>query len=339
LNKDFLLESYNYPFDESLIATHPIYPRENGRLLIYHRNSGKIEHKTFADLIAHIPVDTAILFNNTKVIKARAFGKKESGGKVEILLNRHLKKNMYSIFIRGKVRVGTTIFLSDLQLKVEELLPDGSRTCSVWKENDEVGFSQILETLDKIGEIPLPPYIKRENSENEEEDYQPIFAKEKGAVASPTASLHFSENMLKELEAKHKIGYLTLHVGAGTFKPVEVSDIREHKLHKELFQISEKAKQIIESNKRILSVGTTVTRTVEYFWKTKESFGEADIFLHPNSQPKRIDYLLTNFHLPKSTLLMLVASFIGVDEVQRIYREAVKKKYRFYSYGDGMLIL
>jgi S-adenosylmethionine:tRNA ribosyltransferase-isomerase len=339
LNKDFSLESYDYDFDDSLIAKEPVYPREDARLLIYFRETGKIKHTTFADLIEHIPKNYSVLLNNTKVVRARVFGKKESGGKVEVLLNRHMKDNLYSVFIRGKVKIGTEIFIDSLKAKVIELVSDGSRIVSFWKDNDEVNFSQLLEVFERIGEMPLPPYINRKATQKDEEDYQPIFAKESGAVASPTASLHFSEKMLSELKQKNKVGYLTLHVGAGTFKPVEVSDIREHNLHKEVFQISDRAKQIIESENRILAVGTTVTRTVEYFWKTRETFGDADIFLHPQNRPQRVDSLLTNFHLPKSTLLMLVSSFIGIDEMRRIYNEAVKEKYRFYSYGDGMLIL
>ncbi|EJF06511.1 S-adenosylmethionine:tRNA ribosyltransferase-isomerase [Thiovulum sp. ES] len=339
MNKDFLLSSYDYPFDDSLIAKTPVYPRENARLLIYFKESGEIKHTTFSDLIEHIPKDYSVILNNTKVVRARVFGKKESGGKVEILLNRHMKKNLYSVFIRGKVRVGSEIFVDSLTAKVEELISDGSRIVSFWQNSDEVEFSKLLEVFERVGEMPLPPYINRKATEKDEKDYQPIFAKNLGAVASPTASLHFSENMLKELKGRNRVEYLTLHVGAGTFKPVEVSDIREHKLHKEVFEISESAKEVLNSKSKILAVGTTVTRTIEYFAKTGETFGDADIFLHPNNRPQRVDALLTNFHLPKSTLLMLVSSFIGIDEMQKIYAEAVKEKYRFYSYGDGMLII
>jgi S-adenosylmethionine:tRNA ribosyltransferase-isomerase len=335
----FSVESYNYDFDNSLIATHPLYPKESAKLLVYNRDTKEIIHTTFGNLINFIPKETSILFNNTKVIKARFFGKKESGGKVEVLLNRPLPDLKFSIFVKGKVKVGTKILFEDISLQILELVSDGSRVGEFWRSGEKLEFEEVLEILEEIGEIPLPPYLNREAGEEDEVDYQTIFAKESGAVAAPTASLHFSEEMLKELESRFETSYLTLHVGAGTFKPVEVSDIREHTLHKEIFQIPEKTKDILESSKKILSVGTTVTRTVEYFWKSREVLGEADIFLHPENRPQRVDYLLTNFHLPKSTLLMLVSSFVGVDEVQRIYKEAVQKRYRFYSYGDGMLII
>ena len=187
--------------------------------------------------------------------------------------------------------------------------------------------------------MPIPPYIENMSKIDMERNYQPVFAREFGAVASPTASLHFSENMLEEIKQNFQTAYLTLHVGAGTFKPVDVEKISDHKLHSEIFMISENAKKIIDSDINILAIGTTVTRTIEYYYKTQENFGEANIFLHEENRPKRVTSLLTNFHLPKSSLLMLVSSFIGIDEVHRIYREAIENRYRFYSYGDAMLII
>jgi len=336
----FSVESYDYQFDNSLIAKEPIQPKESAKLLVYFRESKKIEHTTFGEILKYLPENISIIFNNTKVIKARIFGKKESGGKVEILINRDLGNSQISVFIKGRVKVGTKIlFENNLEFEITELISDGSRVGSFSKHSKQLNFSELISEIDKIGHIPLPPYISREDSFADEVDYQTVFAKEKGAVASPTASLHFSENMLNQIEKKFQTAYLTLHVGAGTFKPVDVSDIREHKLHKEIFSISDKAQKIINSDSKILAVGTTVTRTVEYFVKSGESSGEADIFLHPESKPHRVNYLLTNFHLPKSTLLMLVSSFIGIEEMQKIYKEAVEKKYRFYSYGDAMLIL
>jgi len=336
----FSVESYDYQFDNSLIAKEPIQPKESAKLLVYFRESKKIEHTTFGEILKYLPENISIIFNNTKVIKARIFGKKESGGKVEILINRDLGNSQISVFIKGRVKVGTKIlFENNLEFEITELISDGSRVGSFSKHSKQLNFSELISEIDKIGHIPLPPYISREDSFADEVDYQTVFAKEKGAVASPTASLHFSENMLNKIEKKFQTAYLTLHVGAGTFKPVDVSDIREHKLHKEIFSISDKAQKIINSDSKILAVGTTVTRTVEYFVKSGESSGEADIFLHPESKPHRVNYLLTNFHLPKSTLLMLVSSFIGIEEMQKIYKEAVEKKYRFYSYGDAMLIL
>jgi len=340
LSKEYSVESYNYEFDESLIAKKPIYPKESAKLLIYYRESKKIIHSTFGDIFQYLPKDISILFNNTKVIKARIFGQKTSGGKIEVLINRPLNSDKISIFVKGKVRVGTKIsFAENLDLDILELISDGSRVGKFSQFGKTISFSELIVIIDKIGHIPLPPYISRDDDIADEVDYQTVFAKKSGAVASPTASLHFSENMLKELESRFQTAYLTLHVGAGTFKPVDVEDIREHKLHKEIFQISDKAKNIIDSQSKILAVGTTVTRTIEYYFRTSEIDGEADIFLHPNSKPQRVNYLLTNFHLPKSTLLMLVSSFIGIDEMQRIYKDAVKNRYKFYSYGDAMLII
>jgi S-adenosylmethionine:tRNA ribosyltransferase-isomerase len=334
------LDSYDYEFDNSLIATKPIYPKESAKLLVYKRETGEIIHSNFGEILNFIPENTAIVFNDTKVIKARIFGKKESGGKVEILINRPMEDKKISIFIKGRVKVGTKIiFEKELSLSVLELLDDGSRLGEFFVNGKKIDFSELVNIIENIGHIPLPPYIHREDSREDEVDYQPIFAKNSGAVASPTASLHFSEEMLKEVEKRFENSYLTLHVGAGTFKPVEVDDIREHSLHKEIFNISKEAEDLINSDRNILAVGTTVTRTIEYFWRTKELSGEADIFLHPKNRPERVKYLLTNFHLPKSTLLMLLSSFIGIDEMQRIYGEAVKERYRFYSYGDAMLIL
>lgn len=337
---EFLVESYNYELPESLIAKEPIYPKESAKLLVYRREKREITHTTFGELLKFIPETTSILFNNTKVIKARLFGKKESGGAVEVLINRPVGDFEVSLFIKGKVRVGTEIYFeNDLKVSVVELISDGSRVGKFSRFGKDLNFLEVVEIVEKIGHIPLPPYINRDDRESDEVDYQTVFAKERGAVASPTASLHFSEEMLKEVEKRFETAYLTLHVGAGTFKPVDVDDIRDHNLHKEIFTISDRAKEIIDSENRVLAVGTTVTRTVEYYKRTGEIKGDADIFLHPNSRPLRVDHLLTNFHLPKSTLLMLVSSFIGVDEMRRVYREAVENKYRFFSYGDAMLII
>jgi S-adenosylmethionine:tRNA ribosyltransferase-isomerase len=334
IDRELQTESYNYSFDESLIASHPLYPKESAKLMVYKRATGEVIHTTFGELLNYIPEETAFLFNNTRVIKARVFGKKRSGGKVELLLNRPVGDNRYSVFIRGKVKVGTVLEFDGFSCQIEKLSEDGSREVSF-----NISFSELLEKLEKVGHIPLPPYIKREDESIDEVDYQTVFAKESGAVAAPTASLHFSEEMLQKVEKNYQTEYLTLHIGAGTFKPVEVEDIANHPMHSEIYNIGESAKSLIDSEKNVLAVGTTVTRTVEHYWRTGRVSGEADIFLHPKSLPHRVDYLLTNFHLPKSTLLMLVASFIGLDETLRIYNIAVEKRYRFFSYGDAMLIV
>jgi S-adenosylmethionine:tRNA ribosyltransferase-isomerase len=336
----FDITSYNYKFDENLIAKKPIYPKENGKLLVYKKNTGEIIHTNFGEILDFIPEKYNFIFNNTKVIKARFFGKKKTGGKVEVLINRPLQNNDISVFIRGKVRVGTEIFFqNNLVLEVKELVSDGSRVAVFIQNGENINFHKLIEIVEDIGEIPIPPYLARKTQSSDEKDYQTIFAKELGSVASPTASLHFSENMFDEVKKKYNYSFLTLQIGAGTFKPVETNDIREHILHKEFFSIPEETYQIINSKKPIIAIGTTVARTIEYSFREHKKTGEADIFLHPANQLKRVNALLTNFHLPKSSLLMLVASFIGIEETQRVYQIAVQERYRFYSYGDAMLII
>jgi S-adenosylmethionine:tRNA ribosyltransferase-isomerase len=337
---DFLVSAYDYNLPEELIAKYPSTPRDLAKLLVYDRKKDKIIHTVFRNILDFVP-NSAFIFNNTKVIKARIFGKKETGGKIELLLNRPYKDG-YLVYIRGKVKVGTKLFFDKgLVAEVKELLEDGSRVVEFklkmnngeWKILD---FLELVNILEKIGHVPLPPYIKRNDEKSDETEYQSIFAKKEGAVAAPTASLHFTDELVDKIKEKY---FLTLHVGAGTFKPVEVEDIREHKMHSEFYEIPENTAKLLNSNKEIVAVGTTVTRTIEYYARTKKLSGECDLFLHPQNPPIRVNHLLTNFHLPKSTLIMLVASFIGRGKTLEIYKEAIKKKYRFYSYGDAMLII
>lgn len=220
-----------------------------------------------------------------------------------------------------------------------KLQDDGTRIVSFTCKEKDISTNELFDILETIGHIPLPPYIKREDNEKDATEYQTVFSKKQGAVAAPTASLHFTNTMFQKLKERYEHGFLTLHVGAGTFKPVEAENINEHVMHSEFYTIPEATCKIINSKSPLLAVGTTVTRTVEYYVREKKETGYSDLFLHPLNQPKRIDHLLTNFHLPKSTLIMLVASFIGLEETLRIYEEAVKEKYRFFSYGDAMLII
>ncbi len=260
-----------------------------------------------------------------------------------MLLNKPYIDDSFIVFIKGRVKKGTILkFDSHLCSEVLEVLEDGSRIVYFYLENDKtkkLHFQELIDILNSIGHIPLPHYLNREDEKTDESDYQTLFAKHYGAVAAPTASLHFTPATFKALEEKYNLFYLTLHVGAGTFKPVDCVDILAHPMHSEYFDIPENSKEAIRSNKKILAVGTTVTRTIEYFHKTQVENGEANIFLNPLNIPQKVDYLLTNFHLPKSTLIMLVSSFIGLEETLRIYDEAIKNNYRFFSYGDGMLIL
>ncbi len=332
--------SYDYDLPKELIASKPIYPKDEAKLLVYDRKNKKTTHSVFKYIDDFLPKDTAIVFNDTKVIKARIYGKKESGGKTELLFNSPLDNNSSLVYIRGKVKISTRLYFDKgLEAEVTKLNEDGTRIVKFFQNGCEIGFDQLVKIMDKIGHVPLPPYIKREDNKDDERDYQTLFAKKEGAVAAPTASLHFTKELLENLEKTHPFYFVTLHVGAGTFKPVEVSNIEEHKMHSEYYDIPKKTQELLSSKQEILAVGTTVTRTVEYFVREKKPLGESNLFLHPLNRPKRVNHLLTNFHLPKSTLLMLVASFVGIEKTLELYKIAVEKKYNFFSYGDAMLIL
>ncbi len=307
---------------------------------MYDRKSGTLTHTLFKELFNFLPANIAVLLNDTKVVKARIFGKKESGGEVEVLLNAPLQDNLYSVYIRGRVKQGTHLFFDEhLQAEIIKLKEDGTRVVAFSQAGKTLHTKALFDVLDRIGHIPLPPYIKREDTQEDNVDYQTVFAKEQGAVAAPTASLHFTDSMFETLKKRYETHFLTLHVGAGTFKPVEAEHIYDHVMHSEIYAIPNETCKLIESSKDILAVGTTVTRTVEYFARTKEPHGKCDLFLHPENLPIRVNHLLTNFHLPKSTLIMLVASFVGIEKTLELYEEAVKEKYRFFSYGDAMLIV
>ncbi|MCT7908871.1 tRNA preQ1(34) S-adenosylmethionine ribosyltransferase-isomerase QueA [Arcobacter lacus] len=332
--------SYDYNLPKNQIATYPVTPADSAKLLVYDRKTNSIIHSTFKDILEFLPNDLSIFLNDTKVIKARIFGVKDSGGQIELLLNKPLFMDRYLVMIRGKVKVGTKLFFDEnLSAIVEEVNEDGSRIVEFFQDEKKLDFLSLVEILNKIGHLPLPPYMNREDEKQDEQNYQTLFAKNYGAVAAPTASLHFTPELLKNLEEKYGLNYLTLHVGAGTFKPVDVEDILSHPMHSEYFEIGIDAKKNLDKANKVLAVGTTVTRTIEYYARTNKIQGECDLFLNPANKPIKVDYLLTNFHLPKSTLIMLVASFIGLEKTLEIYETAIKENYRFYSYGDGMLIL
>lgn len=341
LNAELLTKSYDFTLPEELIATYPASPRDNAKLLVYDRKTDTITHTYYYDFEKYIPTECALIFNDTKVIKARLFGHKRSGGKLELLINRALNANDINVYIRGKVKVGTEIlFDEDLIAKVTVLNEDGSRVVNFFKDSTLLRFEELLPIIDIIGHIPLPPYIQREDKEEDADEYQSVFAREEGAVAAPTASLHFTDEQHTRVCKNFKHAYVTLHVGSGTFKPVDAEVITEHPMHSEYYSISDEAKEILDSDTPVLSIGTTSTRTIEFYAKHgKVQSGEANLFLHPQNRPSRVNHLLTNFHLPKSTLLMLVASFVGLEKTQELYAEAIKEKYRFYSYGDAMLII
>lgn len=332
--------SYDYFLPKELIASKPVHPADSARLLVYDRASDTISHTTYKNLLDFLPNDLNIYLNDTKVIKARIYGKKESGGKVELLFNKPLFMNRFQVMIKGKMQIGSKLFFDeDLIAQVLELNEDGTRVVKFFKNEKQLDFIELVDILNKIGHLPLPHYMNREDEKEDEKDYQTLFAKKYGAVAAPTASLHFTDELLKKLNENHNINYLTLHVGAGTFKPVDAEDILEHPMHSEYFEVPNESLKALKEDKKTLAVGTTVTRTIEYFARTNKIQGECDLFLNPANKPIKVDHLLTNFHLPKSTLIMLIASFVGLDKTLEIYETAVKENYRFFSYGDGMLII
>jgi len=345
MSPDLLTENYDYELPEEFIATTPVYPRDHAKLLVYDRKTDTITHTTFEHLLEFVPKECDIFLNDTRVIKARIFGHKEilnnqGGGKVELLFNKSLDAYRSLVLIRGKVEVGMKLlFSSELVATVEEINEDGSRIVSFTHKKNALRFEDLVLILDDIGHLPLPPYMHREDNKQDETDYQTLFAENAGAVAAPTASLHFTPELFEALQKKHHTHKVTLHVGAGTFKPVDTDEILNHPMHSEYFDIPKASAEVLDSDKTILAIGTTVTRTIEYYVRTHKTQGECDLFLNPSNPPQRVTHLLTNFHLPKSTLIMLVSAFIGREKTLHLYKEAIENNYRFFSYGDAMLIL
>lgn len=351
MSLDLFTENYDYELPEGFIATSPVHPRDHAKLLVYDRKTDTITHTTFQHLLDFIPKKCDVFLNDTRVIKARIFGQKEAsntsknstvqgGGKVELLFNKPLDAHHYLVLIRGKVQLGSNLLFDNaLIATVTHFNEDGSRVVTFTHKGKTIRFEDLVLVLDKIGHIPLPPYMQRADSKEDETDYQTLFAKNAGAVAAPTASLHFTPKLFKALKKRHHTHKITLHVGAGTFKPVDTDTILSHPMHSEYFNVPQASAKILDTNTPILAIGTTVTRTLEYYMRTKKTEGECDLFLNPSNPPKRVTHLLTNFHLPKSTLIMLVSAFVGREKTLHLYHEAIEKEYRFFSYGDAMLIL
>ena len=339
------VEEFDFDLPEELIAQKPVEPRDESNLLVINRKQDQLEEKVFKEIIDYFNPGDTLVRNNTKVIPARLFGQKEeTGGKVEVLLLTKLELDTWEVLVKanGKVKVGTTIVFGDgeLKAKVEDMTDFGGRVLSF----EYQGIFE--EILDKLGNMPLPPYISRELEEPEK--YQTVYAEKRGAAAAPTAGLHFTDRLLEKLTNKGvNIVDITLHVGLGTFRPVKVETIEEHDMHAEYYEISSKAAEIInqtkENGNKIFAVGTTTTRTLETVADqdgyVKEEKGWTDIFIYPGYQFKSIDALITNFHLPESTLVMLVSAFAGQEITLNAYQHAVREEYRFYSFGDGMLII
>jgi len=353
------LSDFDYPVPEDQIAQYPLKERDSSRLLILHRKTGDIEHRIFKDIIEYLHAGDVLILNDTKVLPVRLLGSKPSGGKAEITLLKELSRNTWEALVKG-LNKGKVILPRGITANVSRLNGTRARVTfdfsSEWSDN---GRNDIREVLNEIGVMPLQLYIKRKAVKSDASQYQTVFAKREGAVAAPTAGLHFTSELIKAIKEKGvEVKTLTLHVGYGTFKPVKHSDITRHKMDEELFEIPQATATAINSAKsegrRVIAVGTTVTRALESSItssshslegrgkgkiKIKSGCGVTSIFIYPGFEFKVIDALLTNFHLPKSTPMMLASAFSGLDILKKAYFESQKSGYRFFSYGDAMFII
>ena len=339
------VEEFDYDLPESLIAQTPLKDRDQSRLLVLGRNSGNIEHKHFKDVINYLETGDTLVLNDTRVMPARLFGlKEETGAKVEMLMLTRIENNDWEVLLKPakRIKVGNKLSFGEGKIIAEciEELDQGGRIMRLHYEGI------LEERLNELGEMPLPPYIKERLDDPDR--YQTVYAKESGSAAAPTAGLHFTDELLDEIRAKGiNIAFITLHVGLGTFRPVSVEDINDHEMHSEYYQMTQETANLLNKTKkeghRIISVGTTSTRTLETIRRDYNEFvavsGWTDIFIYPGFTYKAIDGLITNFHLPKSTLVMLVSAFSSRENILNAYKEAVKLEYRFFSFGDAMLII
>ena len=337
------VSEFNYELPEELIAQTPIEKRDESRLMILNKEKQTIEHRKFKNIIDYLEPGDVLVRNNTKVIPARLYGKKETGAKVEFLLLNHIEKDIWECIVRpgNKLAVGAKVIFAEGLLKAEilEIMSGGTR---------KVKFTYkgiFHEILDEIGIMPLPPYIHERLKQKDR--YQTVYAKHDGSAAAPTAGLHFTEELLEKIHKKGiNIANVTLHVGIGTFRPVKEKTVEAHKMHEEHYQIkqeeADKINQAKKSGKKVIAVGTTSCRVLETVANEqgyiKATEGNTKIFIYPGYQFKCLDGLITNFHLPQSTLLMLVSAFAGKKYTMDAYQEAVKQKYRFFSFGDAMFI-
>lgn len=338
------VKDFNFQLPQELIAQDPLEDRSASRLLILNKETGKIQHESFKNIVQYLSPNDCLVLNNTKVIPARLIGAKEkTGGKVELLLLERKEKDIWEVMVKPgkKARPGDKIIFGDGLLKatIQSVVEGGNR--HVRFEYQGV-FEQVL---DQLGEMPLPPYITHQLEDKER--YQTVYAKYEGSAAAPTAGLHFTQELLEQIQEKGvQIAYVTLHVGLGTFRPVKADDIEQHQMHAEYYWIDpQEAKKINEvkaKGGRVIAVGTTSSRTLESCADTngmvKAQKGWTDIFIYPGYSFKVVDALITNFHLPESTLIMLVSALAGRENVMRAYQEAVDQKYRFFSFGDAMFI-
>ena len=337
-------DDFDYYLPENLIAQTPINKRDESKLMVLNKETGTIEHRHFADIIDYLTPNDVLVLNDTKVMPARLIGQKEdTNGHIELLLLKNTKNNIYECLCKPakRVKIGTIVNFGDgiLKAKCIEVKEEGIR------EFEFLYDGIFYEILDKLGEMPLPPYIHKKLKDKNR--YQTVYAKNIGSAAAPTAGLHFTQELLEKLKNKGiTICYVTLHVGLGTFRPVNVEDVTTHKMHSEFYTINEETAKILnqakKEGKNIVSVGTTTTRVLETVINQYQTFkacsGYTSIFIYPGYQFKAVDSLITNFHLPKSTLIMLVSAFCSKEIIMNAYSEAIKNNYRFFSFGDSMFI-
>ncbi len=347
------LSEFHFDLPEELIAEHPTDNRDESRLMVVHRDTGKIEHKLFKDLIDYFNEDDVMIMNNTKVFPARMYGNKEkTGAKIEVFLLRELNREslLWDVLVdpARKIRIGNKLYFGEDDSLVAEVIDNTTSRGRTLRFLFEGPYEEFKKKITELGETPLPKYIKREVEPSDEERYQTIFAKEEGAVAAPTAGLHFSRQLLKRLELKGvNFAEVTLHIGLGTFRPVEVEDLTKHKMDSEEAIINEECTRIvnkgIDEKRRVCAVGTTVMRAIETSVSTDGHLntyqGWTNKFIFPPYDFSIANCMITNFHTPLSTLLMLISAFAGHELMLKAYDVAVKEKYRFYSYGDAMLII
>ncbi len=347
------LSHFGFELPEELLAEHPVEHRDEARLMVLNRKEQTIEHKQFKDLIDYFKKDDVMILNNTKVFPARLFGNKEkTGARIEVFLLRELNEDqrLWDVLVdpARKIRIGNKLYFGEDETLVAEVIDNTTSRGRTLRFLYDGSYDEFRRKLTELGQTPLPKYIKREVEPEDEERYQTIFAKNEGAVAAPTAGLHFSKHLLKKLEIKGiKFAEVTLHVGLGTFNPVEVEDLSKHKMDSEEAIINKLATEIIneglETKRRICAIGTTAMRAVESGVSTSGTLNEFDgwtnKFIFPPYEFSIANSMVTNFHTPKSTLLMMVSAFAGHDFIKRAYTEAIKEKYRFYTYGDAMLII
>ena len=347
------LSEFNFDLPEELIAEYPAENRDESRLMVIHRDTGKIEHKLFKDVINYFDDGDVMIMNNTKVFPARMYGNKEkTGAKIEVFLLRELNREslLWDVLVdpARKIRIGNKLYFGEDDSLVAEVIDNTTSRGRTLRFLFDGPYEEFTAKITELGETPIPKYIKREVEESDEERYQTIFAKEEGAVAAPTAGLHFSKQLLKRLELKGvNFSEVTLHIGLGTFRPVEVEDLTKHKMDSEQAIITAKAAEIvnngIKNKKRICAVGTTCMRAIESSVSTEGMLnpysGWTNKFIYPPYDFSIANCMITNFHTPLSTLLMMISAFCGHELMVEAYKQAVDQKYRFYSYGDAMLIL